>query len=263
MSEHLFDSLTNRGVKFLSIPVVNCVLHSAFGKKSKRIKTQALVEFKLGNEIYEQVALIAPDLVVDMLIGVDFFDENKVHIDFHSKSFETRVGGVATSYKFYDDETAEQGCKALEDGECCVPADAVMNAESGIIGGGKIGRIDYDIDDSGCIVPADIVANQSLPEANCGSVGGRANPDSCLFNASRERDEQGLVKGTLANCSTAVLVNGLTTCLDAIQDHQSPHKSLANESMVTSEARDTPTLSLRSKVNEATNLNGTERHTAL
>jgi hypothetical protein len=71
MSEHLFESLTNREVKFLSIPVVKCVLHSAFGKKSKRIKTQALVEFKLGNEIYEQVALIAPDLVVDMLLGVD------------------------------------------------------------------------------------------------------------------------------------------------------------------------------------------------
>jgi hypothetical protein len=82
MSEHLFESLTNRGVKFLSIPVVNCVLHSAFGKKSKRIKTQALVEFKLGNEIYKQISLIAPHLVVDMLIGVDFFYEYKVHIDF-------------------------------------------------------------------------------------------------------------------------------------------------------------------------------------
>jgi hypothetical protein len=96
MSEHLFESLTNRAVKFLSIPVVNRVLHSAFGKKSKRIKTQALVEFKVRSEIYEQVALIAPDLVVDMLLGVDFFDEYKIHIDFRSKSFETRVGGVAT-----------------------------------------------------------------------------------------------------------------------------------------------------------------------
>jgi hypothetical protein len=134
-----------------------------------------------------------------------------------------------------------------------------MKAESAIIGGGKIGRMDYDIDDSGCIVPADIVANQSLPEANCEGVGGRVNPDSCLFYASRKSDEARPSKRNGSNCSTAVLVNELTTCLDAIQDHQSPHKSLANESMVTSEARDTPTLSLRSKVNEATNLNGTER----
>jgi hypothetical protein len=120
-----------------------------------------------------------------------------------------------------------------------------MEAESGIIAGGKIGRIDYDIDDSGCLVPAEIVANQSLPEANCVGVGGKANPDSYLICASRECNEVRPSKMNGSHCSTALSVNGLTTCLNAIQDHQSPHKSPANESMVTLEARDTPTLSLR------------------
>jgi hypothetical protein len=73
MSGDLFDSLSDDGLELLHIPVVNCILSSAFGKESTRIKKQALVEFKIGDDQFEVTMMIAPKLAAEMILGINFF----------------------------------------------------------------------------------------------------------------------------------------------------------------------------------------------
>jgi hypothetical protein len=51
------------------------VLTSAFGRNSKRIKKQALIEFTLNEDKYEVMALVAPELATSVIIGTDFLNE--------------------------------------------------------------------------------------------------------------------------------------------------------------------------------------------
>jgi predicted aspartyl protease len=98
ISQELFEPLINKGVPILHIPVVGCV---AFGRNSKRIKKQALIEFTLNEDKYEVKALVAPELATSVIIGTDFLNEYRVKLDFTDNHFETQHGGIVRKYKFY------------------------------------------------------------------------------------------------------------------------------------------------------------------
>jgi hypothetical protein len=51
LTESVYSSLTKSGVEIPTLPVESVVLVTAFGKKSNKIRKQALVEFNLGGEI--------------------------------------------------------------------------------------------------------------------------------------------------------------------------------------------------------------------
>jgi len=89
ISEELFNSLTEEGLKILHIPVVNCVLSSAFGR-SRRIRKQALIEFQVEGDLYEQVIMVVPQLVTELILGNDFFYDYQVNLDFASGSLGLR-----------------------------------------------------------------------------------------------------------------------------------------------------------------------------
>jgi hypothetical protein len=78
MSEQLFSSLESKGVNFFRIPTTNCVLTTAFGRKSKRIKKQTFLEFDIDGDRYEQSAFVVPDLISDITLGADFLNENQL-----------------------------------------------------------------------------------------------------------------------------------------------------------------------------------------
>jgi hypothetical protein len=98
MSEELFNSLTNSGMSVLHIPVVNS---TAFGKKSSRIKKQALIDFKLGEELYEMSVIVAPDVATDFLLGVDFMNKYGVNLKFSEDEFEITHKGVVRRHAFH------------------------------------------------------------------------------------------------------------------------------------------------------------------
>jgi hypothetical protein len=52
--ERVYNDLVTAGVEILVLPIQNVVLISAFGSKTKRIKNQAFLEFKLGEDVFEQ-----------------------------------------------------------------------------------------------------------------------------------------------------------------------------------------------------------------
>jgi hypothetical protein len=106
LSGSLFGRLTEEGLRIFHIPVVNAVLLSAWGAKTKRTKKQALVEFGIGCGRFEMVFMVAPQLTTDMILGADFLDEYHVVMNFSDKSFVTVQGEVSHRHSFFYNGTA-------------------------------------------------------------------------------------------------------------------------------------------------------------
>lgn len=65
ISEAIYEKLITAGIKLLILPVENVVLVTAFGRKSKRIRQQVLIEFRMGSDQFESVFLISSQLKSD------------------------------------------------------------------------------------------------------------------------------------------------------------------------------------------------------
>jgi hypothetical protein len=63
------------------------VLVTAFGKRSKRIRHQALIEFTVGEDLFESVFMISSQLTNDAIIGCQFLRVYGIVIDFHKGTF--------------------------------------------------------------------------------------------------------------------------------------------------------------------------------
>jgi predicted aspartyl protease len=92
--ERIFEDLLAKGVRAPQLPVVNGALITAFGSRTKRIKRQTLIEFERDGFSYEQVFMIAPNLVPDAILGINFLKENNVVINLTEGSFKKREGMV-------------------------------------------------------------------------------------------------------------------------------------------------------------------------
>jgi hypothetical protein len=55
-------SETEAGVEIPILPVEGVVLVTAFGRRSKRIRRQALLEFEIGQDVFETILLVSPRL---------------------------------------------------------------------------------------------------------------------------------------------------------------------------------------------------------
>jgi transposase InsO family protein len=109
MSTELFEYLMKDGLKFLQIPIVNCVLVTAFGNKSKKIRSQALIEFKIDQTHYELAVILAPNMATDFILGMNFMIDYKVQINFPERIFKTSQGSISSIHKFYDVEQLTSG----------------------------------------------------------------------------------------------------------------------------------------------------------
>jgi hypothetical protein len=75
-------------------------LISAWGAKRKRIKKQALIPFDIGETYYEQVFMVAPNLMAEAIIGANFLSDYGVMTDFKERSFTTRQHGQVSRHSF-------------------------------------------------------------------------------------------------------------------------------------------------------------------
>lgn len=72
LSEGIYEELSKSGLEVPVLPVENAVFVTAFGRKSKRIRHQALIEFTVGHDSFESVFMISSQLTNEAIIGCQF-----------------------------------------------------------------------------------------------------------------------------------------------------------------------------------------------
>ncbi|PNF31892.1 hypothetical protein B7P43_G07950, partial [Cryptotermes secundus] len=108
ISQESFEQLKDADIEILTLPVQGVNLVTAFGKGSKRIKLQALLEFTIGEELFEAVFLVAPQLNSDVILGCNFMKEHEVQLNFGSGILEYKRRGQIRSHRFENPETDPQ-----------------------------------------------------------------------------------------------------------------------------------------------------------
>jgi hypothetical protein len=84
----------------LELPVQNMKLVSAFSDRARKVNIQAMLTLKFGEVRIDQIFLIAPRMMTQVLMGVDFCVANKVTINFPDKFFSMDVGNEVTKHMF-------------------------------------------------------------------------------------------------------------------------------------------------------------------
>jgi hypothetical protein len=84
----------------LELPVQNTKLVSAFNDIARKVKTQAMLTLKFGEVRVDQIFLIAPRLITQVLIGVDFCVAYKVTISLPDKYFTMDINNKITKHMF-------------------------------------------------------------------------------------------------------------------------------------------------------------------
>jgi hypothetical protein len=73
----------------------------------KELKKQALIEFEAGNDQYELVFMISPQLTTEAILRSNFLNEYHVVVDFANRCFMTEQGCSESRHSFSYDVTAD------------------------------------------------------------------------------------------------------------------------------------------------------------
>jgi hypothetical protein len=121
MSQDLYKKLRNNGMRNLELPVRNMKLVSVFNDRARKVNIQAMLTLKFGEERVDQIFLIAPRLMTQVLIGVDFCVANKVTVNFPDKCFSMDIGNEVTEHVFLqgnDDSDSSVNSSAIDHPRC-------------------------------------------------------------------------------------------------------------------------------------------------
>jgi hypothetical protein len=99
LSECVYDRLVKSGVEVPVLPLENVVLVTAFGRRSRKIRSQALIEFTIGRGIFEGVFMISPQLTSEAIIGCQLLKEYGININFDRGCFREQ---------FFDQEQGQE-----------------------------------------------------------------------------------------------------------------------------------------------------------
>ena len=100
ISEEVYESIMKAGIHLQVLPVENVVLLTAFGKRSKRIRQQAFVEFAMGDDLFECIFLISSQLKNEAIIGCQFLRDYGININFCRGSIGYVRGDVQKEHAF-------------------------------------------------------------------------------------------------------------------------------------------------------------------
>jgi hypothetical protein len=87
LSESIYEQLLKARVEVPELLLENVVLVTAFGKRSKRIRRQALIEFTVGNDLFEGVFMITPHLANEAIIGCQLLKEYGISLNFAKENY--------------------------------------------------------------------------------------------------------------------------------------------------------------------------------
>jgi hypothetical protein len=83
-----------------TLPLDNVALVTAFGRRTKRIKRQALIEFFVGEDKFETIFLISPQVINSAILSAAFAKEYGITIDFVTKCFYYEKDGSRRGHWF-------------------------------------------------------------------------------------------------------------------------------------------------------------------
>jgi hypothetical protein len=109
ISQESFEKLKEARIEVLTLTVQGINLVTAFGKRSKKVRLQALLEFSIGNEPFEAVFLVAPQLNSDVILGCNFMREHGMKLRFDLGMLEFVCQGQTKSQAFEIQETEKSG----------------------------------------------------------------------------------------------------------------------------------------------------------
>jgi hypothetical protein len=101
LSERVYDRLVKSGVEVPVLPIESVVLVIAFGRRSRKIRSQALVEFTIGRDTFEGVFMISAQLTSEAIIGCQLLKEYGININFERGSISYARGGCFRE-RFFD-----------------------------------------------------------------------------------------------------------------------------------------------------------------
>ena len=101
----IFEDLLAKGFRVPQLPIVNGALITGLGNRTERIKRQALIEFEIDGVSYEQVFMIALNLVPGAILGISLLKENNVVINLIEGRFKMRRDGSDCEHKYFCDSS--------------------------------------------------------------------------------------------------------------------------------------------------------------
>ena len=108
MNEHLYNQLKHHGLNCLELPTQHVNLLSAFNKRSNRVKRQALLGFKIKTRSINQVMLLSPQLVTDVILGLDFLMDHGAIINFSERSISLKIEDKIIKVQFFSNKEADE-----------------------------------------------------------------------------------------------------------------------------------------------------------
>jgi predicted aspartyl protease len=91
INEQLYNSLRLRGLECLELPTQHINLVSAFNERSRRIKKQALLAVMIAGYRVDQVVLLSPQLLTDIILGLDFLVDHAATISFPNRTVSLKI----------------------------------------------------------------------------------------------------------------------------------------------------------------------------
>ena len=87
----MYNRLRLLGLNCVELPTQHLNLVSAFNKRSKRIRKQALLEIQIGDSIVDQVVLLSPQLLTDAIFGLDFLIDHAAELRFPDRTVSLKI----------------------------------------------------------------------------------------------------------------------------------------------------------------------------
>jgi hypothetical protein len=100
LSESIYEQLLKSRVELPELPLENVVLVRAFGKRSKRIRQQALIEFTVGEDRFVGVFMVTPQLANEAIKGCQLLKEYGISLNFAKESFSYAREGELREHLF-------------------------------------------------------------------------------------------------------------------------------------------------------------------
>jgi hypothetical protein len=127
MSDRVYENLMETGLEVPTLLVEGVVFVTAFGRRSKRIRRQALIDFYIGRDVFETIVLVSSQVNIDAILGCQFLRENGVTINFRSETF-TYVRNGETREQAFSPRARMQGNCCSDNGEVPKPNEQIARS---------------------------------------------------------------------------------------------------------------------------------------
>jgi hypothetical protein len=125
--------LISRGASIPVLPVENVILVTAFGKHTRKIRSQVLTEFYIGDEKFEVVFLLSPKLANEAILGCEFLKEYGIRLDFRKENLCYVREGSLRCHSFMQGATEGSVCMSTLSPSCDQPCPGQRPLSSAVI----------------------------------------------------------------------------------------------------------------------------------